>query len=347
MVASEMDGREKWPLGGREGRGWAPRRRLAPTPTSPSSPFSLTKSAYSASTPVMANIVLPSARQPATPLAAKKRTAWCGDTADSARRPIPRPWTARLCTPSAAMTKNQAAATGEKRKATDDVPRCCTANKSARMPAASPTDGADPLAKMAGNGLARPSTAEMTEMEGVSVPSPRMAPTPTTTTTERKRCMRRDETRRCRQSGRGGGDAARSASGARRGDSARASARRCAAPPRSTDARRALPCSGPRDQLLNPAAAPASPLACGSAAAEALPWPPPPCRRRMEYRANVPPCPPSSARSTMRAYLMTRRRASSQKIMETAPRISSGDGGDSLCWKTVSSVYSGLVPMSP
>ena len=49
-------------------------------------------------------------------------------------------------------------------------------------------------------------------------------------------------------------------------------------------------------------------------------------RDRSEYRANVPPCPSSSAASTIKVYFTVTIRVSDQMIMDRAPTRSSQEG---------------------
>ena len=79
--------------------------------------------------------------------------------------------------------------------------------------------------------------------------------------------------------------------------------------------------------------------------------PPGRARRRIKaISAMIPPSPSLSARITSRTYVTVTMIVTDQKISEMIPKMLSCDtltGCGSLGLKTVCTVYSGLVPMSP
>ena len=79
--------------------------------------------------------------------------------------------------------------------------------------------------------------------------------------------------------------------------------------------------------------------------------PPGRARRRIKaISAMIPPSPSLSARITSMTYVMVTMIVTDQKISETTPKMVSCDtltGCGSLGLKSVCTVYSGLVPMSP
>jgi hypothetical protein len=94
--------------------------------------------------------------------------------------------------------------------------------------------------------------------------------------------------------------------------------------------------------------APKTPSAASTTAVRRLPGAPP--RRIKVISAMIPPSPSLSARITSRTYVTVTMIVTAQKISETTPKMFSVDtatGCGSCGLKTVWTVYSGLVPMSP